>query len=303
MDILELDKQAEELRKIKADARRNNRIIQASQRDDADDFDAGAEAGPGFETARRNLGIEQGIEFEATTITGQFASDAQSIREEFGSVRRKRGRPKHDRSSTSTDTSGIIGRLEPVGGVPLRIDKPDATFENKPDIGSVLAEKPNISLRELGKRLGISHETARQLKAEWEQAHPKEPTFFKTGGNTLSKEEAENLYEPFIQSLEDIFQATDEWLWTRQKNANRDTQQAPVWSDFDEQEAARLAKVAFRWGQKNKLVASSVRVVTEAGDYIAVGTMFAPRFVKTVEIYRETRKPRAGRRERQVAQD
>jgi hypothetical protein len=303
MDILELDQKAEELRKIKSDARRNNRIIKANTNDDGHDLDTGAETRPSFETARRDLSIEQGTEFEAPTISGRFASDAQSTREVTRGIGRKRGRPKRDRSSSSEDTNGSVGRLESVGGVPLRIDQPDATFQDsKPDIGQILSQEPKISHRKLGEKLGVSHETARKLRAEWEEAHPKEPSFFKTGGgDTLSKEEAENLYEPFIQSLEDIFDATDKYLWQRQKVAGKETYNAPVWSDFDEQEAARLTKLLFKWGQKNQLVASGIRVATEAGDYIAVGTMFAPRFVKTVEIYRETRKPRASRKERTYA--
>lgn len=295
MDVLELDKRAEELRKTK----RNGRTDKTSQRTDADSADSGTEARPGFKTARRDLGIKPGPDFQTTDSDRGDTGSPESTRKKPRGIRRTSGRSSDTGSgfTADTDRSLSVGRLEPDGELPLRVDQPEATFENKPDISAILAEKPNISMRELGKRLGVSHETARKLRAEYEESHPKEsrPVFPKTG-NTLTKEECVELYEPFLQSLEDDFGAIDQWLWTRQKNIGKESYQEPIWSNFDEQESQRLAKLLFKWGQKNQFVAAGVRVVVESGDYVAVGSMFIDRFMKTVEIYRETRKPRQGRR-------
>lgn len=168
-----------------------------------------------------------------------------------------------------------------------------------------MAADPHISARALGKKLGVSHEKANQLKREWQESHP--PAVASTSGKeevyrgkskTLSKTEVEELYEPFIEALESDFEAIDKWLWMRQKAVGIDTGETPIWSDFDEQEAAALTRIMFRWGQKNEIVAMGVRGIVDSGDYIKVGTMMAPRFKRTVEIYRETKKPRESRRGR-----
>lgn len=299
METTELDQQAEELRKIKRDVRRANRIIKATQGDDADHYGSGTTPGPDFETVGRDLGSVARSHPKAAAGARQLPGNEPGAGEEFGGQRQPGRRPGGDHagiSASSAATTPTVGRLE-AAEQPLRPDRPEAKFD-RPDLATILAGDPTISARKLGDKLGISHEKARQLKREYEEAHPKErPAFFKQG-KTLSKEECEELYQPFIDSLEDIFDGIDRWLWTRQKNAGKDDGEAPIWSNFSEKEYQRLTKLALKHGQKNELVAEGVRMTTEAGDYVAVAGMIAPRFIESVEIYRQTKKPRLSRRER-----
>ena len=197
----------------------------------------------------------------------------------------------------------------------LEPDKPEAFYEapttllgKYPLAAGILLENPKISARELGKKLGIGHDTANRIKQEWAAARPKEEgqpaaeKFFGKG-QTLSKAEVEEYSDAFPAALEDHFQAIDEWLWKRQLAAGIDTDGAPVWTNFDEKEMSRLTKLAMRWGQKNRVVAAAVRGTTESADYVAVGSMFLPRFQETVRIYRETKQERPKRRGVRRAED
>lgn len=114
-------------------------------------------------------------------------------------------------------------------------------------------------------------------------------------GNVLSASEARELAEPLIASLEDDFHALDSYLWSRQKGVGIDTNNQPVWTDLDTEEITRLTGIMLKWGQHNETAATVVRTVVDASDYVAVGSVFIPRIKRTVDIMRETHKPRPKR--------
>jgi hypothetical protein len=114
-------------------------------------------------------------------------------------------------------------------------------------------------------------------------------------GNVLSPKEVAELTEPFSHALESDFQALDTYLWSRQKSVGQDTHEQPVWTDVDTEELEALTRIMLRWGQHNETAATVVRGVIDASDYVEVGTVFVPRLKRTVDIMRETRKPRAKR--------
>jgi len=200
--------------------------------------------------------------------------------------------------------------MEPDGPIPERTltpDMPEPTFEKDssllakyPQAASVLALNPKISSRALGKELGIGHDTANKIKNEWEAARPKETSStekvsFFGKGHTLNKAEVDEYSESLPSALEDHFQAIDDWIWKRQIAAGKESDEQPIWTNLDDKEMARLTKVMLKWGQKSKVGAAVTRGVVESSDYIAVGSMIAPRFMQTVEQYRETRRPRRSR--------
>ncbi len=188
----------------------------------------------------------------------------------------------------------------------MRPDEPEPVFDSTketlltkyPSALGILATNPKISARELGKQIGIGHDTANRIKREWEQARPtankeEEPKFFGKG-KTLSKEEVDDYTDSLPAALEDYFQAIDDWLWKRQIAAGKDSNEQPVWTNFDEKEVARLTKFALKQGQRSAIGAGVVRGVVESSDFVAVGSMFSDRFMQTVKIYRETKRPRRG---------
>ena len=202
--------------------------------------------------------------------------------------------------------------IEPEGPSPMRKLEPDQpepvfdptikeTFLTKyPSALGILAANPKISARELGKQIGIGHDTANKIKREWEQqarpAASEEKVRFFGKGKTLSKEEVSEYSDSLPAALEDYFQAIDDWLWKRQIAAGKDSSEQPVWTNFDEKELERLTKFALKHGQRSTLGAMAVRGVVESSDFVAVGSMFSDRFLETVKIYRETKRPREGRR-------
>lgn len=202
--------------------------------------------------------------------------------------------------------------MEPDGPAPERkieLDQPEPVFDPSikeslltkyPAALGILAANPKISARELGKQIGIGHDTANKIKREWEQqtrpttSEESKVNFFGKG-KTLSKEEVSEYSDSLPAALEDYFQAIDDWLWKRQIAAGKDSNEQPVWTNFDEKELARLTKFALKHGQRSALGAMAVRGVVESSDFVAVGSMFSDRFLETVKIYRETKRPRGGR--------
>ncbi len=204
------------------------------------------------------------------------------------------------------------------GPVPERLepDHPDADFSGArpaeeasllakyPQANSILAENPRLSGKKLAAQLKVRVETGYHIKKEWQARQPaqakgsekegfKLPHFPK--GNVLGEKEAREIGDSLTSALESDFQALDTWLWGRQMAVGLDTNQQPVWSDLDTEQVEKLTRVLLRWGQSNATTATVVRGIVDSSDYIAVGTIFAPRIKQTVEIYRQTRKPRAKR--------
>lgn len=306
-----IDEQAQQLR----EKLRNGRIGQTSATPNPNDSSPNTEVGSGFQEARRTLGIEPGSSNEIAASDRQLPSYDASIGKKPRGLGPKRRRPGEDSSGPATDPARgrAVGIMEPDGPVPTRTlepDSPQATFQKDetllakyPSAASILTLNPTISSRTLGKELGISHDTANKIKKEWEETRYKptgpgtqtEKVPFFGKGKTLTKAEIDEYSESLPSALEDIFQATDDWLWKRQIAAGKDSDEQPVWTNLDDKEMTRLTKVLLKWGQKTSVGAGAVRGVVESSDYIAVGSMLAPRFMQTVDIYRETRRPRQRR--------
>jgi hypothetical protein len=168
-----------------------------------------------------------------------------------------------------------------------------------PMLDAILSADRAISSRELGRQLGCSHEKANQLKKQWLETHPATPKAKPAAialpalpsGHVLNVKEAEEYTASLPAALESHFHAIDEYLWHRQLAAGFDTKEQPIWSDVDDEELAALTRLAIRWGRHNTYVAAGVRGTVDSADYVAVGTVFAPRIRQTVEIMRKTRKP------------
>lgn len=303
-----IDEQAQQLR----EKLRNGRTAKAGTDASSNGDDHDSASGPSYENVRRDFGIEQGSSNQTTGIDRQLPDNDASTGKKPRGLGKSTGRPGQDSSGFVTDTTRgrSIGLMEPDGPVPVRHlepDSPQATFTKDdsllgkyPSAASILALNPQISSRTLGKELGISHDTANKIKKEWEETHskpvaPPEKVPFFGKGNTLNKAEIEEYSESLPSALEDIFQATDDWLWKRQIAAGKDSDEQPVWTNLDDKEMSRLTKVFLKWGQKSGMGAGAVRGIVESSDYIAVGSMLAPRFMQTVDIYRETRRPRQRR--------
>lgn len=107
------------------------------------------------------------------------------------------------------------------------------------------------------------------------------PSFFK--GGVLSKEEAEELYEPLIAALGDVFGYADKGLWALCPQLD----ERPIWSNTTEREDKALAKLLLQRGQKSPGAALLVRETVNSADYVLVGMMFGPRAIETVKAIRE----------------
>src|SRR5512146_392544 len=313
-----IDEQAQALR----EKLRNGRTAKAGTDFGSNGDNHDSTSGPSYEDVRRNFGFEQGSGDQTTSLDRQLPSSDESTGKKPRGLGSKRRRPGEDSSGPASDPERgrTVGIMEPDGPIPTRTlepDNPQATFQKDetllgkyPSAAIILTLNPSISSRALGKELGISHDTANKIKKEWEETRykptglgttEKERVPFFGKGNTLNKAEIEEYSESLPSALEDIFQATDDWIWKRQIAAGKDSDEQPVWTNLDDKEMTRLTKVLLKWGQKSKVGAGAVRGVVESSDYIAVGSMLAPRFMQTVDIYRETRRPR--QRERHASQD
>lgn len=204
-----------------------------------------------------------------------------------------------DTAADNTDNS--IGRViadGPIKERKLNPDKPQGSFSTEAPNQTEEATKKGIGGWPKGKPRKPRDGVAAGGQQQQAPTIPQEkksfiPTIRK--GNVLSAKEVAELSEPFISALESDFNALDMYLWSRQKVVGQDTHEQPVWSDLDTEELQALTRVMMKWGQHNETAATVVRGVIDASDYVAVGTVFVPRIKRTVEIMRETRKPRAKR--------
>ena len=282
----------------------NRRIRKTALRDEQDHTDPDTAPGSGSETSgrdtdngTRSLDETRGFDWGIQKVEPLIRESTRRGRKPIGRSGENHGSPDDSLSESETTEPRIGGfhRLEADEKLPPR---PAASFDS---IDHILLRDPKISDYKLAKALGCSKSEAKKRRAEWlskgslpEPEPEKTPSFIKSM-KTLSKQEAEAIYEPLLEAIESDFQAIDMWLWARQEAKGIDHHGKPVWSDFDEEEAAKLGKLLCKWGQKNAVVATGVRGLVEAGDYVAVASMFVPRIKKTVEIYRETKTERKSR--------
>lgn len=110
-------------------------------------------------------------------------------------------------------------------------------------------------------------------------------------GKKMSKQEAEAALDPLLDGLEGIFRDMDQYLWARLVKAGMDSQEYPIWSNLErgDKDFEKMCNTFVKWAQKNEYVASGVRGVVEASDYILVGSIMLPRIKQTVDTMRKTR--------------
>lgn len=63
-----------------------------------------------------------------------------------------------------------------------------------------------------------------------------------------------------------------------------------IWGDVSEDEVSKTVELMLKGGQKNPVMAQTVRSMVDLHVYAVVGAMFAPRIQKTVQALRETPK-------------
>jgi len=118
-----------------------------------------------------------------------------------------------------------------------------------------------------------------------DSANSPKASFFKQG--VLSKEEAEELYEPLVAALGDMFGYADKGLWGLCPQLD----ERPIWSNTTPREDQALAKMLLKRGQKSPAAALIVRETVNSADYVLVGMMIGPRAIETLQALRE--RPRA----------
>ena len=101
----------------------------------------------------------------------------------------------------------------------------------------------------------------------------------KPEAKTLSNSEADQYRDQIAESLIQYAQMIDKGL----KHYSSDNQMPDIWGDLSDKEAGAPANILIKLGQRNPGAAQFARQVIEMEDYIAVGVMFLPRFMQTVE--------------------
>lgn len=105
-------------------------------------------------------------------------------------------------------------------------------------------------------------------------------------GSTLSNAEAKEYAEPLAAALVDYGGYLDKFLQMR----SGDPLMPDVWGDLTEMEAAVLARIMIRRGQKNAAAAEMVRTLVNGDDYIQSALIVVPRIIKTTEVLRSSRR-------------
>jgi hypothetical protein len=162
-----------------------------------------------------------------------------------------------------------------------------------PQLNTIFAEQPNISVRDLAGRLGVSTGTAQKIKTEWLDTHkPKQPEKKALPeGTLLSKAEAEEMKETLAAALADDFRYLDEYLASRLKNTHPDEEFSAIWDNLDEDEIQKLTSVMVRGGQHNPAMATVARGLVNSRDYVVTAAIVLPRAKKTLDVVRKTHRP------------
>jgi len=240
-----------------------------------------------------------GAEFEAFQgnfgrSDARYRGDSEAQREPEPDQRSplkilKRERPGARRSSTrdakpagnsspSAETSSatsarVAGGLETDEPVPQR--KPEASFTPE-------TEKPAAKERK---------RPVRSSKSEGGKGSPF--PWLKTTG-PLTKQEAEEYYEPLKAALIDFGGYTNEGL-----KLGCEVEQCVIW-DFDDEEADTIARSMLRWGRSSPNAAKAVRGMVYSADYIELGIIFIPRIVYTANLMHESPRAKKARAKREA---
>jgi hypothetical protein len=296
MDEIEKQEKIKALRGTLRDGRNSTAVSDAGASADADNGNNDTAFRSAFSDAGREGTGPARDSNETTADNRQPGSNGRSPKTSPKRSGRNNGRPGKDSSgdvspaaaADSTDER-VIGRLvtDEIIKERLNPDKPQGSFST---------QAPTQPTGKGGWPKGKPRKPKDGQAATGGQQENgfKIPSIIRKG-NTLSAKEVAELNEPFINAMESNFNALDTYLWSRQKAVGIDTHEQPIWTDIDAEELEALTRIMLRWGQHNETAATVVRGVIDASDYVAVGTVFVPRIKRTVEIMRETRKPRAKR--------
>lgn len=105
-------------------------------------------------------------------------------------------------------------------------------------------------------------------------------------GSTLSIAEAKALEEPLIAALSSDFDYVDQYLWYK----TRDTTQAPIWSNVDDDEIRMICQPLLKRAQKSPAAAATVRNIVNMSTNIDIAMILAPRVIKTFQVLKEAPK-------------
>lgn len=202
---------------------------------------------------------------------------------------------------TSTRQQRGIGRLVTnveIDEPSFTPDEPQSTFERR-DNGPILTEssytkEDYTKINPFGRGIAYALKTNKKQRISPEefdalpssrgahqstkQEEPPAQRFYK--GNVLSKQEAEDLYEPLIAALPDAFGYMDKFLWKIRPQLD----ERPVWSNTTDKEDKAIAKLLLKRGQKHAGTAELVRAVIDYADDITAGLALAPRMLETMQI-------------------
>lgn len=104
-------------------------------------------------------------------------------------------------------------------------------------------------------------------------------------GKTLSKEEADQLFEPFSAALMDFGVYADKGL----RLSTPLSEDEDIWGNLTADEAESLAKPLLQWGQRSPEVAFAVRTAVHVKDYAALLVIIGPRVMRTEQVIRQAR--------------
>lgn len=163
-------------------------------------------------------------------------------------------------SSTTAASSRTIGRLEANEPIPSRLPESLVTTQEdaKRGRGRPPTKKPDEQPRETP--------ITRISKG------------FKEG-KVLTRKEADEIKEAFIDALRDDFKYLDEALWWY----SHDSSEPQIWGDLDDEEIEIIARVLLRRGERSPAAATLVRNVIDASDYVNVAVITVPRTIKTMQ--------------------
>ncbi len=111
-------------------------------------------------------------------------------------------------------------------------------------------------------------------------------------GKVLSKQEAEDFYEPVMVALPQGGEYLDKFLWQSCPQLD----ERPIWSNLTEIECKAICKLLLRRAQVDPMAATVVRAVVDSADYITVIVALGSRGLETGKAIRE--RPRVERKKK-----
>jgi len=254
---------------------KNGRINQTGGNAGGNDQDHDQSPGATFQDAGREISSLERNSTIAQKDDGRPGNNQRGADKKPGRGGSAGGRSGEDNSgapaiAASVATGRILGNIETDDAIPPRKADPD-----KPD--GFFALDPQGKKAAKGKASSPQATITDSLKKglPWFQ-----------GGKLLGKAEAELLADPLAKALLSDFDYIDQAIW----GYTQDATQRQLWSDIDEQEAAILARVMTKRGQRSPSAAAAVRGLVESQDYIDVGMIVLPRIHQTVKRVREAPK-------------